>query len=420
MRFVKRAAGWAAAILLWAVVAACLAAVTLPRFLDHIYYRGPASDHFDGARFFNPDGEDTQAPPAGRSRSSFLMRQIGPDPERPHWPERVAVQPSRPPARVPGEAMRVTWVGHATVLIQTSGLNILTDPIWSDTAGPFGLGPRRVTVPGVAFADLPPIDLVVVSHNHYDHMDLTTLKRLWDRDRPVFVTSLGNDALLRGAGIPARNATTDCGRCPGVQALDWGGDTLVEGNAMADWSQKPEGGAPMARVIVVRNHHWDSRWFTDRNRALWSAFVIQTVSGGNIFFAGDTGLGDGKWPAEAAALGPIRFAALPIGAFRFAPGQMASGAHIGPRDAIRVWSGLGRPATLPIHWGTFHLSWEGYATPPRMLREMLRCAGSDARRFAPVMPGTSFEIPPLGAASPPPDMAGVAACEKAGRFAALR
>lgn len=391
MRFVKRAAGWAAAILLWAVVAACLAAVTLPRFLDHIYYRGPVTGHFDGARFFNPDGEDTQAPPAGRSRSSFLMRQIGPDPERPHWPERVAVQPSRPPARVPGEAMRVTWVGHATVLIQTSGLNILTDPIWSDTAGPFGLGPRRVTVPGVAFADLPPIDLVLVSHNHYDHMDLATLKRLWDRDKPLIVTSLGNDSVIRGAGVPAR-------------ALDWGRSLVLR---------------PGIVVTVTRNHHWGSRWFTDRNRALWSSFVVR-LPGGNIFFAGDTGLGDGRWPAEAAALGPIRFAALPIGAFRFAPGQMASGAHIGPRDAIRVWSGLGRPATLPIHWGTFRLSWEGYATPPRMLREMLRCAGSDSRRFAPVMPGTSFEVPPLGAAPPPPDMAGVAACEKAGRFAALR
>ncbi len=95
-------------------------------------------------------------------------------------------------------------------------------------------------------------------------------------------------------------------------------------------------------MTVTRNHHWDSRWFSDRNRALWSSFVVQ-LPHGNFFFAGDTGLGDGKWPAEAAALGPIRFAAIPIGAFRFEEGQMASGSHIGPLDALRVWDGLGRP-----------------------------------------------------------------------------
>lgn len=375
--------------LLWTAIVLCLVLTALPHFLDRIYYRGPATAHFDGARFFNPDGDGDQLP-AGRSRAGFIARRLLGDSTAPAWPARVTVRPSKPPARVTGEAMRVTWIGHATVLVQAGGLNILTDPIWSDRAGPFGLGPRRVAEPGMRFEDLPRIDLVLVSHNHYDHMDLATLKRLWERHRPVVVTSLGNDSVIAQAGVPAR-------------ALDWGDSVSLS----------------PASVRVTRNHHWSSRWFADRNRALWSSFVV-ALPGGNFFFSGDTGLGDGKWPAEAAALGPIRFAAIPIGAFRFEEGQMANDSHIGPQGAIRVWDGLGRPFALPIHWGTFRLSREGYATPPRMLDAMLRCAGGDPARFKPVAIGVPVEIPALGPPPPRPDMARVEACRRAGRFDAFR
>lgn len=376
--------------LLWILVILCLTLTIVPHFLDRIYYRGPPGSHFDGAHFFNPDGDDDHLP-GGRSRAGFIARRIFGDTTQPVWPARVAVRTSKPPARVEGAAMRVTWIGHATALIQTNGLNILTDPVWSDRAGPFGFGPTRVAEPGVRFEDLPRIDLVLVSHNHYDHMDLATLGRLWQRDRPAIVTSLGNDSVIAQAGVPAR-------------ALDWGQQFALRDDV---------------RVVVTRNHHWGSRWFGDRNRALWSSFVV-TLPHGNVFFAGDTGLGDGKWPAEAAALGPIRFAAIPIGAFRFEEGQMASGSHVGPGDAIRVWDGLGRPFALPIHWGTFRLSREGYATPPRMLAAMFRCAGSDPARFAPGVIGVPLQIPALGALPPPPDMARVEACQRAGRFDALR
>ena len=376
--------------LLWILVILCLLLTVLPHFLDRIYYRGPVSAHFDGAHFFNPDGDDDHLP-AGRSRAGFIARRLLGDSTQPAWPARVAVRTSKPPARVEGEAMRVTWIGHASVLIQTNGRNILTDPVWSESAGPFGFGPGRVAEPGVRFDDLPKIDLVLVSHNHYDHMDLTTLRRLWDRDRPTIVTSLGNDSVIGQVGVPAR-------------ALDWGARLALDKDVA---------------VTVTRNHHWDSRWFGDRNRALWSSFVVQ-LPGGNIFFAGDTGLGDGKWPAEAAALGPIRFAAIPIGAFRFEEGQMASGGHIGPRDALRVWDGLGRPFALPIHWGTFRLSREAYATPPQMLRAAQLCAGSDPARFAPAAIGVPFEVPALGAPVRRPDMARVAQCERDGGFDAFR
>ncbi|MFD1610351.1 MBL fold metallo-hydrolase [Sphingomonas tabacisoli] len=354
---------WLGVGVLFLIVGLCLAIVLVPPFLDRIYYRGPVSNHFDGQRFFNPDGEDTLRPPAGRSRGGFLLRYLTGSDDRPEWPEHVAVTPSRPPARVEGQRMLVTWIGHASVLVQTAGLNILTDPVWSETAGPLGFGPRRVAAPGIRFEDLPKIDLVLVSHNHYDHFDLPTLKRLWDRDKPVIVTGLGNDAIMRSRGIESI-------------ARDWGAVVPVRG----------------AEVVVTRNHHWDSRWFTDRNRALWSSFVVR-MPGGNLFFAGDTGLGDGKWTAEAARYGPIRLALIPIGAFRFEPGQMGIGSHIGPIDATKVFAGLGASHAIGIHWGTFRLSYEAYGTPPRLLHETMRCAGYPVGLFDTVTIGRPIEIP---------------------------
>lgn len=348
--------------LLFALVALCLAIIVLPPFLDRIYYTGPVSAHFDGARFFNPDGEDTLAPPTGKSRGGFMTRWILGRNERPDWPVSVPVTQTRPAARVEGDALRATWVGHATVLVQTQGLNILTDPIWSEIAGPFNLaGPARVTAPGIRFEDLPKIDLILVSHNHYDHLDVPTLRRLWERDRPMILTSLGNDAVI---DVPSK-------------AVDWGTRISVK---------------PGVDVVVTRNHHWGSRWGTDRNRALWSSFTITTPAG-NIFFAGDTGPGDMKWPEEAARLGPVRLAILPIGAFRFAPGQMMTGSHIGPREAVDVFRGLDAGFGIPIHWGTFRLSFEAYETPPAMLDLFTACAGYRPDIFARRAIGQPIDIP---------------------------
>jgi L-ascorbate metabolism protein UlaG (beta-lactamase superfamily) len=370
------------ATLLFVVILLALAATIVPRFLDRRYYEGPPSGHFDGERFFNPDGDaDTAGIPGGGGRMAFIWRQLTGSDGRPEWPTSVPVTPSKPAARVAGEEMVATWIGHATVLIQTQGMNILTDPIYAETAGPFGFGPRRVTKPGIAFDDLPPIDVVLLSHNHYDHLDLAMLKRLWARDRPTIVTSLGNDAILRANGVEA-------------QAADWGEGLLVS----------PRAGG-MFEVTVTRNHHWGSRWGTDRNRALWSSFVVR-LPGGNLFFAGDTGWGDGQWPAEAAKLGPIRLALIPIGAFRFVPGQMRSGSHIGPAQAVDVFRASGAATAIPIHWGTFRLSYEGYYTPPRMLDAAMRCSGMTnerpATRFAAVAIGRAVQVPAMPADPPPP------------------
>lgn len=388
----KRAGG----VLTLAAAGLLLAPTVVPPFLDRVYYRGPASDHFDGKRFFNPYGEGIR--PAGGRGSALSMgwrmltrRSAG------NWPDHVAVTPGYPPAaatpcparpahvvenwarcvaRVDPRRMFVTWIGHATVLVQVDGLNILTDPVWSDRVGPWGLiGPRRVRPPGIRFDDLPKIDLVLVSHDHYDHMDLATLRRLWARDRPLIVTSLGNDMILRGVGVPA-------------VARDWGGRVAVSPvRRLADGSQ-----AAGVEVIVERVHHWGSRWGSDRNRALWSGFTVR-LSGGNLFFAGDTGRGDGSWMDQAARDGPFRLALLPIGAFK--PRAMMSGNHIGPLESVEAFERLRAAYAMAIHWGTFRLSEEGIEEPKQLLATTLAEAHIAPDRFRAIEVGKPWEVPPI-------------------------
>jgi L-ascorbate metabolism protein UlaG (beta-lactamase superfamily) len=346
--------------LLFAVIGLSLAPTLVPPFLDRIYYRGPPSGHYDGERFFNPGGAESH----GGSPARFVNRVLSSN-QQAEWPERVDVAQTAPPARVEGEEMRITWVGHATVLIQTQGLNILTDPIWSERASPFRfIGPKRVRAPGVAFDRLPRIDLVLVSHNHYDHLDLPTLERLWERDRPRILTSLGNDTILRGVGIPAT-------------ALDWNGRFRLR---------------PGVEIIAERNHHWGSRWGTDRNRALWSAFTV-SLPGGNIFFAGDTGWGDGSWVREAAAHGPFRLAILPIGAY--APRDFMRTNHVDPAEAVRVFEILKPALALGMHWGTFQLTFEPIDEPWQRLEALKRRRGIAAARFVATQPGRTLQVPRL-------------------------
>jgi L-ascorbate metabolism protein UlaG (beta-lactamase superfamily) len=373
--------------LLFAVIAICLAPTLIPPFLDRIYHEGPPSDHFDGQRFFNLGVSGPEPAAHASGRRGFLIRFISGD--RAQWPERVEVTQTVPPPRVDGSEMLVTWIGHATVLVQTGGLNILTDPIWSERASPFSfIGPKRVRAPGVAFQKLPKIDLVLISHNHYDHMDLPTLKRLWERDRPVIVTSLGNDTILSQVGIPPQGLHSRSG----VVALDWGQDALVEGATMDDWTADPKGGVPMAMVSVVRNHHWSSRWGTDRNRALWSAFSVLTPSG-SIFFAGDTGWGDGSWVREATRGGPYRLAVIPIGAYE--PRDFMKTNHINPEEAVRIFEALKPRQALGIHWGTFQLTFEPIDDPPQRLERLKRERGIARDRFVATEVGQSFQVSPL-------------------------
>ena len=332
-------------------------------FLSRVYYDGPVSDHYNGRHFENPEGQDGTGGARKPGPKQLLDDVTGRN--RHAWPRSIPVTPTIPARRIDGDAMRITWIGHATALIQTQGLNILLDPVWAKRDSPVQFdGPRRVRKPGVRFDDLPRIDIVLISHNHYDHMDIPTLGELWQRDRPLIVTALGNDELLRRHGITA-------------VARDWNGRIAVR---------------PGVEIIVERAHHWSGRWLLDRNRTLWCGFTI-TLPGGNIFYAGDTGPAQMQWADAAAARGPIRLAVLPIGAFK--PGRAESGNHISPVEAVAAFKRLRAAYAFGVHWGTFELTNEGVNEPRDVLAATLAQQGIPGARFRTTEPGVSVDIPSL-------------------------
>jgi len=317
------------------------------------YYSGPPSDHFDGTRFFNPGGDRL------RSFVDFLRwqltRQAAPWPEA--YPSPFA---DRPPDRVGVRDLRVSFLGHATFLIQAAGCNILTDPIWSERASPVPFaGPRRYNPPGIPFDRLPRIDVVLISHNHYDHLDLPTLVGLWRRDRPRIVAPLGNDSIIR-------NHDADIA----VTALDWGGRAEV---------------APGFEVFVEPAHHWSARATNDRNHALWASFVLRGA-GRSIYFAGDTGLGGGRHFRAIAGRHPrLDVALLPIGAYE--PRWFMAPQHMNPDDAVRAFRILKARTALGFHWGTFRLTDESIDQPPRDLALALQARRVPAQSFIAMRPG---------------------------------
>ncbi|TPK71720.1 hypothetical protein FJ930_13905 [Mesorhizobium sp. B2-4-15] len=324
------------------------------------YYSGPTSDHFDGTLFFNPDGK-----PPGRFADLLKWKLNG---RRSKWPaaQPSPFQPARPAARVEGSDLKVTMVGHSTLLIQTAGLNILTDPVWSQRSSPFSFaGPKRVGPPGIAFADLPPIDLVLVSHNHYDHLDLATLKRLKEKHDPLVMTPLGNDTIINAA-VPGMRLT----------AHDWG-DRVAVGDGIA--------------IHVEPAHHWSARGARDRRMALWAGFVIETP-GGKIYFAGDTGFHEGiNYRLIAGKHGGFRFAILPIGAYE--PRWFMAPQHQNPEEAVQGMLLCNAALAAGCHWGTFQLTDEPFDEPVRKLAEALDDQGIAPERFRALRPGEVWDVP---------------------------
>lgn len=318
------------------------------------YYSGPVSDHFDGTEFFNPGG----TPPRGFG--DLLRWQFGGD--RSDWPASVGVRQATPDDRIAG--LRVTMVGHATLLIQAGGLNILTDPVWSRRVSPVSFaGPARVTAPGIAFDALPRIDAVLLSHNHYDHMDIPTLRRLYARDATPVLTALGNDTILRQA-------------IPGIDAR------------AGDWGDVLEGGGVAARLLPC--HHWSARGTRDRSHALWCGFAVETPAG-RLFVSGDTGYDRGRPYAAAAEHGPYRLAIIPIGAY--APRWFMKDQHQNPEEAVAGFRASRAAHAIGHHWGTFQLTNEARNEPQQRLRAALDDAGVSRETFRTLDPGQTWDVP---------------------------
>lgn len=325
-----------AAVAPLAMLAGCAAA---PR------WQGPTQAPFDGRRFVTDEPFDRGFGDLLRwalTREAGVWRRIDATPRQTPWPE--------PPA----EAIVIRVIGHATVLVQIAGWSLLTDPVWSERLGPISaIGPRRHVPPAIALEALPRIDAVLISHNHYDHMDLPTLRALERRDAPLFLVPLGDGALLREAGI---------GR---VVEMDW-------------WQVQPLGERLRVHAVPVR--HWSQRRVlpSDRNLSLWAGYVIEDDRGRRILFAGDTGYGP-HFRRIRDRLGPMDAALLPIGAYL--PRWLTEYQHMDPGQAVQAHRDLSARRSVGIHWGTFELADEGQCQPRQDLAASLEAAGVPAGDF---------------------------------------
>jgi L-ascorbate metabolism protein UlaG (beta-lactamase superfamily) len=339
--------------------------ITLPITIGYFvseytpYYKGPISDHFTGTRFFNPN--NTQKFPF----LSFFKWMLSNNKKQ--WPTWIKNHNSYiPPKSIKDNNLRVTFINHATILLQIKGLTILTDPMWADRVSPVTwIGPKRIHAPGIPLEKLPKIDVILISHDHYDHLDMPTLSKLYYRDKPRIFVGLGVDTVIHGydASISA-------------ESMDWGDQKTIKDGIT---------------IHFVPAQHWSGRGIFDRNKTLWGSFVIQTKNG-NIYFSGDTRYDGGDhFRQTAQKFAPFRLALLPIGNYK--PYHMMKHAHMTPHQSIKAHKDLKAKLSLGIHFGTFQLSDESHDDPPQELARMAKKNGLTAHEFRVLNVGQSLTIP---------------------------
>jgi L-ascorbate metabolism protein UlaG (beta-lactamase superfamily) len=302
-----------------------------------------ASPQFDGSTFRNPTGKSAglKGNPLPLLGEYFFgnSQRVPPGPlplERPHdaW------------LKAPETPLRVTWFGHSTVLLEQDGHRILTDPVFGDRASPLRFaGPKRFHPVPAELEEVPPLDVVLLSHDHYDHLCAPTMRALAKVDVPI-VTSLGVGARLEALGVAAER----------IHELDWGESVDLRG----------------LRLTATPCQHFSGRSLADRNRTLWSSWVIESEQR-KVFFSGDTGLSD-QFRDIGAKYGPFDLVLLEVGAFNEAWGDI----HLGPDNALTVFEMLGGGTLLPVHWGTFNLALHDWNDPAETL---LRLASARSARI---------------------------------------
>ena len=320
-------------------------------------YEGAPSDHFDGKHFSNRDNSD-------KSAWDVLQFGWGALFHASPWPEHVEIQRGLVADQRVNQGISVTYVNHSTFLIQVDGLNILTDPIYSKRASPWQwLGPERVHEPGIAMDDLPPIDLILISHNHYDHLDVATLQQLAARHQqpPMILAGLGNGRYFSSLGLQRH------------RDMDWRENVEWQG----------------VEIVFSECRHSSGRGINDQKRTLWGSFVIKT-SRGSIYFAGDTGYGP-QFSEAAREYGPFALALLPIGAYE--PRDFMEAVHLNPADAVQAHLDLDTEQSIGIHFGTFQLTYEAIDQPLIDLRVALEKTGVQPDNFLTLAPGETHRIP---------------------------
>lgn len=301
--------------------------------LEKIYYDGPKSSHFDGKKFYNV--EKTKF----HKTKVFNWMMFS---KKPDWPEWVDSKPGTKPKNTV-ENLRITSINHSSFLIQSSKINIVTDPIWSDRLGPFSSGHKRVTNPGIVMDDLPNIDIVLISHAHYDHLDIPSLKTINEKFHPQIIAPLG---VCNGY----INDSIENVRC---KEIDWWNEIEINGT----------------KIVLTPAQHWSMRGAFDRDSALWGGYMILTDDQ-TVYFAGDTGFGTGKIFNEIKKLFPqIDVAILPIGSYL--PHKIMSQFHLSPEDAVNVYKILKPSIAIAMHYNVFNLAGDQYNEAADTLKQIV-------------------------------------------------
>lgn len=312
------------------------------------------SDHHNGKRFFNT------TLPMQHEHSFWSGMKMWLSTKKNPWPEFVENK-AKPelPVSLNADQVAITFVNHVTFLVQVAGLNILTDPIWSKRASPFSwLGPARVRKPGIAFADLPKIDVVIISHNHYDHLDLPTLKALQQAFSPLFLVAYGDKVLLQKAG------------CVNVQELDWWDEIKINDTT---------------RITYTPTQHFSARTLWDRSKSLWGSYVIN-ANNKLIYFGGDAGYSK-HYIDIYQKFGPMDISLLGIGAYE--PTWFMRNMHMTPADAVQAHQDLHSKHSIGMHYGTFKLSAEGFDQPVLDLSAALEHKSLPGSAFITMEPGAT-------------------------------
>ncbi|MEX2477220.1 MAG: MBL fold metallo-hydrolase [Gracilimonas sp.] len=346
-------------ILIWLITLLIVAAITIASagwMASKPGYKGPVSEHFNGTTFENSG--DVPSKTFLDVMKWYFQRDQG---EWVEIPEEEVIYAEKPADNVT-RGMVITYVNHSTFLIQTAGVNILTDPVWSDRVSPFSFaGPKRFRPAGIRFQDLPPIDVVLISHNHYDHLDLETLRKLEDKFQPRFIVPLGVKQLLKANWVRY------------IDELDW-------------WEEQKIGSD--ISVHSVEAQHFSARGLFDRDKTLWSGYVIDTPSG-NIYFAGDTGYGD-FFKKIRQEHPNITVGLIPIGAYK--PRWFMKPMHVNPEEAIQAHKDVGARISFGMHFGTFPLADDGMNDPENDFSRAIQRPENIGVNFKLLTEGDSFRV----------------------------